>query len=141
MPLVLASLEATFELAQDVALRLPQGALLLLVGPLGAGKTTFTRALVAALGSTAKVSSPTYTLIHEYPAPEGIVVHIDAYRLENAAALLQLGLEDYLARARVVVVEWGGVLAEAFPEAWRLELSLQDASRTATLSHLGELIL
>ena len=62
------------------------------------------------LGSPAQISSPTYTLIHEYPTPSGVLVHIDAYRLEGANALFELGFDDYLERARLVVVEWGEAL-------------------------------
>lgn len=129
----LRSPDDTRALARELAESLPPGALLLLVGPLGAGKTTLTRELVAALGSHAQVSSPTYTLIHEYPTPQGTVVHIDAYRLPRADALQELGLDDYLERARMVVVEWGAELAALYPEAWELRLELLPEGRRAEL--------
>ena len=129
----LRSLDDTRALARAVAERLPPGALLLLAGPLGAGKTTLTRELVAALGSDAQVSSPTYTLIHEYPTPQGTVVHVDAYRLPGAEALQGLGLDDYLDRARLVVVEWGEALREAYPDAWLVRLELLPGGRRAEL--------
>lgn len=130
----LRSLADTRRLATALAAELPSGALLLLQGPLGAGKTTLTQALAQALGSGAVVTSPTYTLIHEYPTPQGVLVHIDAFRLPDAEALLDLGLDDYLARARLVVVEWGVQLAELFPEAFVLHLERRaDGSRHATL--------
>lgn len=108
---------------------LPDGALLLLSGPLAAGKTTLVSALAAAHGSEARVSSPTYTLVHEYPSPVGLLVHVDAYRLPDARSLLGLGLEDYLERARWVAVEWGDGLAASFPDAWRLHLEPRDDGR------------
>ena len=129
----LESLHDTRRLAQRLAAA-PRGSLLVLSGPLGAGKTTLTQALGAALGSTAHISSPTYTLVHEYPTPAGTLVHIDAYRLGDAAALFDLGLEDYLERARLVVVEWGEALLEAFPEALHVELSFDGETRRATLN-------
>lgn len=121
----LASMEESAALARDALRRAAPGALLLLTGPLGAGKTTFTQLLAAELGSSASVSSPTYTLVHEYPTPEGPLVHIDAYRLPDAAALVGLGLDDYLERSRLVVVEWGAPLKALYPEALVLELSLE----------------
>lgn len=119
---LLASLEDTGALARSALALLPRGALLLLTGPLGAGKTTFTQALAAALGVTAPVTSPTYTLAHEYPSEAGVLVHLDAYRLGGAAPLAGDMLDDYLERARLVVVEWGEDLMAAYPEAWWLEL-------------------
>ncbi|NLG09131.1 MAG: tRNA (adenosine(37)-N6)-threonylcarbamoyltransferase complex ATPase subunit type 1 TsaE [Deinococcales bacterium] len=124
-PVLLATLEESAALARDALRRAPPGSLLLLSGPLGAGKTTFTSLLAAALGSAADVSSPTYTLVHEYPTPEGPLVHIDAYRLPDPTALTGLGLDDYLARARLVVVEWGAPLAALYPDALVLEFALE----------------
>lgn len=123
----LASADDTQALADTLLGELPPGSPLLLVGPLGAGKTTLVQALGRSLGSHAQISSPTYTLIHEYPTPSGVLVHIDAYRLGSANALFELGFDDYLERARLVVVEWGEALLRAFPQATvvRLELSAQ----------------
>lgn len=122
LALELHDLDDTRRLASSVAAALPAGSLLVLSGPLGAGKTTFTGLVAAALGSTAAVTSPTYTLVHEYPTPTGPLVHIDAYRLEGATDLSALGLDDYLERSRLLVVEWGEVLLDAYPEAFWLEL-------------------
>lgn len=120
----LADEAATQAFAVRLASALPHGALLLLDGPLGAGKTTLVAALVAALGGPDRTSSPTYTLVHEYPTPEGPIVHVDAYRLDDEGALdaLALELEAYLDHARLVAVEWGGRLADRHPEAWRLRI-------------------
>jgi tRNA threonylcarbamoyladenosine biosynthesis protein TsaE len=112
----------------------PQGALIVLTGPLGAGKTTLVQALAKALKGNAQVSSPTYTLIHEYPTPEGTLIHIDAYRLPSTDALIDLGLEDYLDRSRLVVVEWGEGLLTTFPDAWQVTLSFDGENRQATLT-------
>ncbi|MGL4610222.1 MAG: tRNA (adenosine(37)-N6)-threonylcarbamoyltransferase complex ATPase subunit type 1 TsaE [Trueperaceae bacterium] len=110
-----------------------QGTLVVLTGPLGAGKTTLVQGVAKALESDAQVSSPTYTLIHEYPTPQGTLVHIDAYRLPSTDALLDLGLEDYLERSRLVVVEWGEGLLETFPDAWQVTLSFAGDERKAIL--------
>lgn len=129
MSLTLVSLGDTEAFAQSLVQRAAPGSLLLLLGPLGAGKTTLVQALGRALGSLAQMSSPTYTLIHEYPTPEGLLIHIDAYRLASAEALLELGLEDYLERARLVTVEWGEALEPLFPEALVVRLNLRDDVR------------
>jgi tRNA threonylcarbamoyladenosine biosynthesis protein TsaE len=110
-----------------------RGSLIILTGPLGAGKTTLVQALAKALGSNAQVSSPTYTLIHEYPTPQGTLVHIDAYRLPSTDALMDLGLEDYLERSKLVVVEWGEGLLKQFPGAWQVILSFDNEQRRAVL--------
>lgn len=122
---LLSNLEESAALAREALRRAPAGSLLLLVGPLGSGKTTFTGLLGRELGSSAAVTSPTYTLVHEYPTPEGPLVHIDAYRLPDAKALTGIGLDDYLERARLVVVEWGLPLRELYPEALLLEFELR----------------
>ncbi len=123
---------ATRAFAVTVAHTLPQGQLLVLTGPLGAGKTTFVAALVAALGSDADVTSPTYTLVHEYPTDEGVVVHVDAYRLDPGLDLDEaLDLGAYLDRARAVVVEWGAGLLTVHPEAWHLHLEREGERRRA----------
>jgi tRNA threonylcarbamoyladenosine biosynthesis protein TsaE len=124
--------EAYTSLVEEL-LSAPQGALIILTGPLGAGKTTLVQALAKALGSDAQVSSPTYTLIHEYPTSQGTLVHIDAYRLPSTDALLDLGLEDYLERSKLVVVEWGEGLLKQFPDAWQVKLSFVGEDRRAEL--------
>lgn len=129
----LPSLEATARLARRIVDRSDPGALVLLAGPLGAGKTTLVQQIGAALGSPAHISSPTYTLIHEYPSPAGLLVHIDAYRLPDARFLTEMGLDDYLARARLVVVEWGEPLRADYPDALLVRLELSGGERTARL--------
>ncbi len=124
----------------------PPGALLLLAGPLGAGKTALVQALGRSLGSRAQITSPTYTLIHEYPTPEGVLVHIDAYRLGdsetgNAEALFELGLDDYLERARLTAVEWGEGLLETFPDALLVRLSLTGDERRVAVTQGGQSLL
>jgi len=85
--------------------QLRQGDLLLLEGDLGAGKTTFVRGVARGAGSPALVASPTFQLVRVYPGRVQLA-HIDLYRLENEAELLDLGLEELLDQG-AVVVEWG----------------------------------
>ena len=114
---------ATRRFACEVVGRLPDGAVVILAGPLGAGKTTFVRAFVHAAGGPEGVSSPTYTLVHEYPTDHGPIVHVDAYRLQDAADAHSLGLEDAIDRAHFTLIEWGDRIASSLPPAWRLELA------------------
>lgn len=108
-----ASEEETIALGERVAGQLPPRCVVLLIGNLGAGKTTLAKGIVKGLGAAGpeEVSSPTFTLIHEYGEP-GRVYHIDLYRIENAREIRTLGIEELLERNAVVLVEWG----ERFPD-------------------------
>jgi tRNA threonylcarbamoyladenosine biosynthesis protein TsaE len=98
--------------------RLAPGDLVLLKGDLGAGKTTFVRGLMRGVGSPAHVASPTFQLVRVYPGRVQIA-HVDLYRLEDEADLVDLGLDELLDQG-AVVVEWGDRL-EA-PEAALLSI-------------------
>jgi len=117
----LRSLDDTKALAHQLANSLPEGALVLLTGPMGAGKTTLVKFLSEAMGFTGEVTSPTYTLIHEYPTEQGLIVHIDAYRMADQEELYSLGLEDYLPEARLVLIEWGK--PEVFSDALEVRIT------------------
>ncbi len=135
--MILRSLDDTRELARTLLERMGTGSLLLLQGGMGAGKTTLVAALAKELGSTASVSSPTYTLIHEYPTPQGTLVHIDAWRLSSAADLLDTGLDEYLDHARLVAVEWGEGLSGHYPEAVLVKLEvIADGQRQVQIEGL-----
>lgn len=87
---------------------LPRPVVITLEGDLGAGKTTLVRAICAGLGvrELATVTSPTFSLVQEYPLPVGHVVHADLYRLRGAAELEPLGWDELVATAPVLLVEW-----------------------------------
>jgi tRNA threonylcarbamoyladenosine biosynthesis protein TsaE len=118
--------EETIELGRRIALELPRRALVLLIGNLGAGKTTLAKGIVSGLGAAPEdeVSSPTFTLIHEYGA--GRVYHVDLYRLDTPMQVATLGLDEILERDALVLIEWG----ERFPDLWpqeRIEIRLRAA--------------
>ena len=109
----LPNLNATHDVARRMAVDLQVGDIVLLDGPLGAGKTTITKAIVVALGGAeGAVTSPTFTLMHQYQglAP---IVHLDAYRLNGPADLEGLGFAEASENA-VTLIEWGERVARAF---------------------------
>jgi tRNA threonylcarbamoyladenosine biosynthesis protein TsaE len=100
-----SSVEETWELAGRFAEELSPGDVVCLEGDLGAGKTTFTQGLAAAMGVSGRVTSPTFCIVQEH-AGERLLVHMDLYRLSGEDDVLDLGWEDYLSRGAIVVVEW-----------------------------------
>ena len=107
--------QETFELGRQFAASLRRGAVLALAGDLGAGKTQFSKGLAAGLGVEAEVTSPTFTLIHEYPGGRLPLFHIDLYRLEEEEEVLGIGLDEYLDGDGVTVIEWADKFAELMP--------------------------
>lgn len=105
------------DLGRRIGSTLTAGELVVLTGPLGAGKTTFTRGLAEGLGVRGPVQSPTFVIARTHPSLIGgaPLVHVDAYRLGSAAEIDDLDLD--LARS-VVVVEWGRPMADALADAW-----------------------
>ena len=111
-----------FAAAYATHLNVP-GEVLLLRGDLGAGKTTFARALLRALGVTTPIKSPTYSLVETYDTRLGAVQHFDLYRLQDAEELEFLGFRDLCSQAALVMIEWPE-RAEALLPAATYELSL-----------------
>ena len=107
-----ASEAETIALGERLARELPRRGVVLLIGNLGAGKTTLAKGIVNGLGAAApdEVSSPTFTLIHEYG--EGRVYHVDLYRLDEPREVATLGLDEIFDRDGLVLIEWG----ERFPK-------------------------
>jgi tRNA threonylcarbamoyladenosine biosynthesis protein TsaE len=115
--------DATIALGEALAAELPSKAVVLLIGKLGAGKTTLAKGIVKGLKAAEPddVSSPTFTLIHEYGSG---VYHIDLYRLDTAAQVASLGLEEIFDRPAIVLMEWGERFPELMPQE-RIEVRLR----------------
>ena len=107
--------EETIEYGRALAGTLNAGDVLGLCGELGAGKTHFVKGLAAGLGAECAVTSPTFTLIHEYRGGRVPLFHADWYRIDDEQDLLKIGLDDYLAEDGIVVVEWADKFRSALP--------------------------
>ena len=117
--------EETREVGRRLASLLPAKAVVLLIGNLGAGKTTVAKGIVAGrrAAEPEEVASPTFTLIHEYGNPVS-VYHIDLYRLEEIEEVRRLGIEDLFDANALVLIEWGERFPELLPEK-RVEVKLR----------------
>lgn len=116
------SVEDTKNLAAALAGLAQPGDLLLLVGDLGAGKTTFTQGYAAALGIGEPVTSPTFTLAREYHG-RLLLHHLDVFRLDQISEVLDLGLPELLDSDGVILIEWGDAIRQALPNDY-LEVAL-----------------
>lgn len=132
--------DETRALAARIAAVVEPGDVLLLAGDLGAGKTTFTQGFGRALGVEDQITSPTFTLMHEYQGRLRLL-HIDVYRLDSLQEVVDLGIEELLDDDGVALVEWGDVAAPALPAehlAVRIEYGGDDdEARTFTLTPAG----
>ena len=131
--------EETEELGRRLAERLPDGAVVAMYGDLGAGKTAFVRGMARGMGISARVSSPTFTIVNEYPGPRELI-HFDMYRLSGADELFEIGWEDYLRRGAVCAVEWSEKVEDAFyGDEIRVTIEkLGDTRRRITIEEAAE---
>lgn len=105
--LITNSANDTIEFGKSVARAVEKGAVISLVGDLGAGKTTFTKGVARGLGIMDNVTSPTFTILNEYVGEEKRLYHFDFYRIEDESELVELGFEDYFPSADgLTIVEW-----------------------------------
>jgi tRNA threonylcarbamoyladenosine biosynthesis protein TsaE len=123
------SAEETIALGRTLAEMLAPPKLVLLRGDLGAGKTTLVKGIAAAFEAAAEedVTSPTFTLVHEYRGPRANLYHIDLYRIDTQRELETLALDDVRTKDSVLLIEWG----EKFPRLLRerdVEISLERVS-------------
>jgi tRNA threonylcarbamoyladenosine biosynthesis protein TsaE len=138
--IIVNDLAGTEAFGKRLAKFLFEGAVVGLMGPLGAGKTHLVRAIAEGLGiaNSRLVSSPTFVLIQEYPARLPIY-HFDAYRLRTATEFLELGAHEYFEGKGVCLIEWADRVEECFPKD-HLRITLQitgDTSRRITIEGRG----
>src|SRR3954469_12751386 len=123
------SADETIAFGRELAKQLAPPKIVLLRGDLGAGKTTMVKGIAEAFGAARQddVTSPTFTLIHEYRGPNVTVIHIDLYRIDTEKELATLGLDDYMREDAVLLIEWG----EKFPRLVRerdVEIAIERVS-------------
>ena len=121
------SAEETIAFGRQLAGSLRAGDVLALTGDLGAGKTCLVKGLATGLGITHAVTSPTFTLIHEYRGGRLPLAHIDLYRLATAGEAVNIGIEEYLSGAGVTVIEWAERIESLLPaQTKRMRLTALD---------------
>jgi len=122
---ILNSVEASQAFGEKWATDLVGGEIFALHGVLGAGKTQLVKGLARGLGFRGDVTSPTFTIVHEYRGGRLPIYHLDLYRFENEIAALTMGIEEYLPSEGVTVIEWPDRIAAFLPlqtQHWELEV-------------------
>jgi tRNA threonylcarbamoyladenosine biosynthesis protein TsaE len=109
--------EAQLEMAADDLLKFAgDRKVFLFEGEMGAGKTTFIKSICKRLGVDQLVSSPTFSIVNEYPSPAGLVYHFDFYRLKNETEAYDLGYEDYFYSGNYCFIEWPSRVRNLWPD-------------------------
>lgn len=141
MRITLADEAATLAFGAQLAAHSPaQQATIHLEGELGAGKTTFARGFLHALGHHGKVKSPTYTLVERYDTVNRTIYHFDLYRLTDPEELDYLGMDDYFSNNSLCLIEWPQQAGNALPQPdLLLTLQYQQHHRVAIITAITEL--
>ncbi|MFI3251387.1 MAG: tRNA (adenosine(37)-N6)-threonylcarbamoyltransferase complex ATPase subunit type 1 TsaE [Eubacteriales bacterium] len=128
--------EQTEQLGSALAKALHAGDILAYTGDLGAGKTAMTRGIAHGIGYTESVTSPTFTLVHEYLGGSLPLFHFDLYRLDHEDQLFDIGFDDYLARKGVCIIEWSEKAPQTLSTEqviW-IDIAVTDVQRTITIT-------
>ena len=136
MDYIVNDLDGIRPIALDLLERLKTGSIVVLVGEMGAGKTTFTQSVLRAMGIEDLEGSPTYSLINEYESPYfGKVYHMDLYRLNSLEEALDIGIEELLYQNVICFIEWPEKVFELLPDntIWVYLRANEDLSRIITI--------
>lgn len=136
----LADEAASLALAQKLAAHLQPALTVYLAGDLGAGKTTFTRGLLRALGFGGTVKSPTYTIVESYELDRLKIEHFDLYRFQSPDEWMDAGLDELFDAKTIALIEWPQMAEGFVPQAnMTIALSVQDEGRLCTITAHNEL--
>ncbi len=132
--ITLRTADDAFAWGSQLAPSLSAGDVIALCGNLGAGKTQITRGIVAGMESKAAVTSPTFTLVHEYVDGRLPVFHFDFYRMESASEVIGIGWDEFLTESGIIIVEWADMFPDLMPPntRWFHIETLPDGSRHVT---------
>jgi len=118
-------------LGNTLGQRLRGGEVIELIGDVGAGKTTLTRAIASGMGIEAPIQSPTFTIVNRYETSHGVILaHYDFYRLDDAGLMRNELHEALSSEGTVTIIEWGDIIADILPED-RLTITIESISETA----------
>lgn len=132
--ILLRTADEAYAWGMQLAKGLAAGDVIALCGHLGAGKTQITRGIVSGMDSKAAVTSPTFTLVHEYIDGRLPVFHFDFYRMESAAEVIGIGWDDFLTEPGIIIVEWADMFPDLMPPntRWFHLETLAEGSRQLT---------
>lgn len=131
--------ESTYALGIEWARSCQGGEIIALQGPLGAGKTVLVKGIATGVGFQGEVTSPTFTLVHEYHGGRLPVIHIDLYRLEKPNDVMRLGLDEYLPGEGITVIEWPERFPGPLPKTtqwWELQIVSESIRKIFRISWL-----
>lgn len=133
--------EETIACGADLAARLSPGSIVAIAGDLGAGKTRLIKGICRGLGVRAHVSSPSFTIVNEYPAPRCSVYHFDFYRISSLREVIDIGFTEYLDGDGVSLIEWADRVKEFLPPRRfdvRMEFGGDERTRIISVEEAGE---
>jgi tRNA threonylcarbamoyladenosine biosynthesis protein TsaE len=121
---VLKNLKETEEFGKELAGTLKAGDVITLTGPLGAGKTTLTKAIASGIGVTETITSPTFTIVCEYESGRLPLYHFDVYRVNDEDELFEMGFEEYFHKNAVCLIEWANLINPDLLPSERIAINL-----------------
>jgi len=128
------SVAETEEIGRQFSEQSERGWIVALEGALGTGKTHFTKGFVSGLGSDAIVTSPTFTIVHEYRGGRAPIYHFDFFRVDDRESLIRLDLDDYLFGDGICVIEWADRFPDLIPENAHWITLAMDSAETRTIN-------